>query len=121
MVKEIISHMIRVMMINFLHSNMGKKLAPFIILVGSFFLISLVLLSVKEGNKEESSNNVNLSKCPNCGTSISPEDKFCGMCGYKINTDGSMILRDKKETIIAVVIAVISIFLFFGLLYYYLF
>jgi ribosomal protein L32 len=100
---------------------MGKKLAPFIILVGSFFLISLVLLSAKEGNREESSNNVNLSKCPNCGTSIAPEDKFCGMCGYKVNIDGSIILREKEEAIIAVVIAVISIFLFFGLLYYYLF
>ena len=27
--------------------------------------------------------------CPNCGAQISPEDKFCGNCGYKLKSENA--------------------------------
>jgi uncharacterized membrane protein YvbJ len=28
--------------------------------------------------------------CPNCSKSISPEDKFCGHCGYNLTINGKI-------------------------------
>ena len=44
--------------------------------------------SVKSSKRNKSSNFKlnNSKKCPNCSSEISKDDRFCGICGEKINS-----------------------------------
>lgn len=43
---------------------------------------------VKSNTKKKSSNykSNNSKKCPKCSSAISKDDRFCGICGEKINS-----------------------------------